>query len=73
MKQERIVRLPEVCRLTGLSRSTVYRRVIRGDFPPPLRLGGHAVGWRLSEVQGWISTRPLARSGGSSAPGSEGP
>jgi prophage regulatory protein len=50
----RIVRLPEVKRLTGLSRSTIYLRISIGSFPRPVSLGGRAVGWLEAEVQQWI-------------------
>ncbi|WP_420710441.1 helix-turn-helix transcriptional regulator [Asticcacaulis sp. SL142] len=50
----RIVRLPEVKLLTGLSRSTVYERVKAGRFPKPIPLGGRSVGWLECEVRRWI-------------------
>lgn len=52
-----ILRLPEVKSRTGLSRSTIYLRVAEGRFPPPISLGGRAVGWVESEVQGWVEAR----------------
>lgn len=35
-----ILRLPQVLVLTGLSKTTLWRRVRAGEFPPALRLGG---------------------------------
>ena len=58
---EQILRLAEVLAMTGLSRSSLYRRINSGDFPAPIRLGGadsRAVGWRRSEVEAWIKSRP---------------
>lgn len=49
-----IIRLPEVKARTGLSRSTIYLRISRGEFPSPVSLGGRAVGWIETEVQAWI-------------------
>lgn len=49
-----IIRLPEVKARTGLSRSTIYLRISRGQFPPPVSLGGRAVGWVEAEIQAWI-------------------
>lgn len=54
---ESILRLPEVLVRTGLSRSTLYRRVDEGTFPAPINLGPRAVGWPESEVQVWIEQR----------------
>jgi prophage regulatory protein len=52
-----ILRLPEVKRSTGLSRSTIYLRVAEGTFPKPVSLGGRAVGWLEAEVQDWLQLR----------------
>lgn len=52
-----ILRLPEVKRTTGLSRSTIYLRVAQGTFPKPVCLGGRAVGWLEAEVQQWLQRR----------------
>ena len=59
---DRILRIPEVVEVTGLSRTTIWRRVKSGDFPPPVRLGSLAtrsVGWPESKVEGWLDSRPV--------------
>ena len=53
----RFLRLPEVQRRTGLSRSTIYVRLERGLFPRPVSLGGRAVGWIEAEVDEWVRNR----------------
>ena len=60
----RILRLPEVQRRTGLSRSTIYVRLDQGLFPRPVSLGARAVGWIDSEVDEWIRERIVASRGG---------
>lgn len=55
--QPRLIKRPEVQRLTGLSRTGIYDRVRRGEFPAPVSLGGSAVAWVESEVSAWIQTR----------------
>ena len=58
-----ILRIAEVLKATGLSRSTICQRINDGEFPPPVRLGGtrsRAVGWRHQEVHDWIASRPQA-------------
>ena len=52
-----ILRLPEVRRSTGLSRSTIYLRIAEGRFPKPVSLGGRAVGWLEAEVPEWLERR----------------
>jgi prophage regulatory protein len=52
-----ILRLPDVKRSTGLSRSTIYLRITQGTFPKAVSLGGRAVGWLEAEVQQWLQRR----------------
>lgn len=51
---DRIIRLPELLRITGLSTASVYRQMAEGLFPRPVRLGKNAVGWRSSSVLSWL-------------------
>ena len=60
MAQQKILRLPSVLEVTGLSRTTVWRMVKRDNFPAPIKLGQRAVGWRASEIEAWIQNRPVA-------------
>jgi len=53
----RIVRLPEVKNLTGLSTSTLYERMKGGSFPRAIPLGGRMVGWLENDVKSWIEGR----------------
>jgi prophage regulatory protein len=49
-----ILRLPRVKAKTGLSRSTIYDKVQKKQFPAPVKLGDRAVGWVESEIDGWL-------------------
>lgn len=49
-----ILRLPDVIKQTGLSRSSIYLRITNHEFPPPISLGGRAVGWLQQEVDEWL-------------------
>ncbi|MDJ7445113.1 helix-turn-helix transcriptional regulator [Salmonella enterica] len=51
---ERMVAESERKWLTGIAKTTCLDMEKRGVFPKRLRLGGHVVGWRLSEIQAWI-------------------
>ncbi|MBE3990955.1 AlpA family transcriptional regulator [Vibrio parahaemolyticus] len=53
----KIIRLPEVIKETGLSRSTIYLRMSKGDFPQSISLGDRAVGWLQGEVNQWLEQR----------------
>jgi prophage regulatory protein len=52
-----ILRLPDVRRRVGLSRSSIYLQVAEGTFPRPISLGPRAVGWLASEIQSWLQMR----------------
>lgn len=47
---QRILRLPAVLALCGLSESVIYKRIRQGVFPPQVKLGGGIIGWVESEV-----------------------
>jgi prophage regulatory protein len=49
----RILRLNAVLDLTGLSRSTLYRKVADGSFPRQVQLSTRCVGWRTSAIAEW--------------------
>lgn len=57
--QDRIIRLPEVLRITGLSRTSLYRLKKKGQFPSSIKLGDWMVGWWESEVYTWLNNRPV--------------
>ena len=59
---DRLLRRLEVEKLTGLSRSSIYRLISKGKFPPPVRVSDAAVRWKESDVTGWIQSRPAATS-----------
>lgn len=52
---ERIIRLKTVLARTGLSRSTLYRKIAEGTFPPQVRISVHGAGWHESAINGWIA------------------
>ena len=57
---DRILRLPEVVEVTGLSRSSIYRLIGIDEFPRQRRLGPRSSGWRMSDVEQWLASREPA-------------
>jgi prophage regulatory protein len=53
----KILRLPTVKELTGLSRSTIYLRMSKNEFPSPISLGGRAVGWLENDINAWLTEK----------------
>jgi prophage regulatory protein len=52
-----ILRLPQVCQVTGLCRSMVYQMEAEDRFPRRIKIGTRAVGWLQGEVQAWLAAR----------------
>ena len=52
---DRIVRLRTVLHSTGLSRSTLYRKIGEGTFPRQLKIGVHGAGWHESAINQLIA------------------
>lgn len=57
----RILRMPELSQLLGISRSTIYEKMnplskyYDATFPRPVRLGSGSVGWRSSAIDEWLT------------------
>ena len=54
VKNERLIRLPEVQKMTGLNRNLVYEIE---DFPRPIKISTRCSAWVESEVQTWIHSQ----------------
>lgn len=52
---DRYVRMPELQTRTGLSRSTIYRRIEDGRFPDKVPMEGNVSVWRESELAEWLA------------------
>lgn len=47
----KILRLPDVMQLIGLSKSSVYAYVSNGLITKPVKLGARAMGWPESDIE----------------------
>jgi prophage regulatory protein len=52
---DRIIRLKTVLARTGLSRSTIYRKIAEGTFPVQLKISTNGTGWHESDIVSWIA------------------
>lgn len=52
---ERIIRLRTVLSRTGLSRTTLYRKIAEGTFPRQVKISVHGAGWHESAINRWIA------------------
>lgn len=56
---QKIIRLPAVKEITGLSRSSIYLRMSNGEFPRSISLGtnSRAIGWLEADIEQWLDER----------------
>jgi prophage regulatory protein len=57
---DRLLRLPEVQKLTGLGRTFIYQATANKSFPMLVKLG-RASAWPESEVLAWVEARKAER------------
>lgn len=50
----KVIRLPAVKDQTGLSRSSIYLRMSKGEFPKSISLGDRAIGWLEEDINQWL-------------------
>ena len=58
-RPERVLRVEAVCKRIGYGKSKLYSMLNTGEFPPGIALGPKRVGWRESQVDAWIKSRPI--------------
>ena len=51
---DRLLRLNELTRMLGVSRSTVYRYLAAGRLPPPVHLSSRCIAWKASTITAWM-------------------
>ncbi|PSJ89890.1 AlpA family transcriptional regulator [Aeromonas veronii] len=50
----KLMRIEEVIKVTSLSKSTIYRMILDGAFPQPIRLSTRRVAWLESDIAAHI-------------------
>jgi len=60
---DRILRIKTVLQRTGLSRSTMYRKMQNGTFPPAIKISTRCVGWREADLAAWLHDPTLYATG----------
>ena len=61
IQTEKFLRIKEVQRFCGLSRSQIYALVGKGEFPKQIKVSEKASAWLLSELEEWMSERVASR------------
>ncbi len=55
--RDRLIRMHEVERLSGLGKSSIYELMRAGKFPKSIRLHARMVAWPETAVLAWIQGR----------------
>lgn len=53
-----ILHIDEVIARSGKSRTSLWRAVRAGRFPPPLKVGANRIGWLENEIAEWQESLP---------------
>ncbi len=59
--KDRLLRLPDVERLTGCGKSTIYGLMATGKFPKNLRITRRLSCWKESDIFRWIAEQSAAK------------
>jgi len=57
MSDQTIARIKIAAAILGITPKHLHELAKRSDFPPKVRLGTNAVGWRVSDLEAWIDTQ----------------
>lgn len=60
-QEVRLIRQTEVLQRTSLSRTTLYRMIVSGRFPKPLRIGAKLNVWPEREIDAWLHAKAAER------------
>lgn len=55
--QRRIYRISEVCGVTGLKPSTIYKLIRENSFPRGIHLTARSTGWPSDVIDIWVTSR----------------
>ena len=56
MSSDRVIRLPEVMKLTGLGKTSIYRLLDEKRFPAQKKIPGvRAAAWMASDVEAYLA------------------
>jgi prophage regulatory protein len=55
------LKLKDVQKITGLSRSSIYAYIDKGLFPIQVKLGQRSVAWLDTEIESWVDGKINAR------------
>jgi prophage regulatory protein len=57
MTEDRYIRIKELAIMLSIGRSTIYKLMIKNQFPKQIKISERTSVWRLSVINEWIEER----------------
>lgn len=57
----KIYRINEVCEITGLRPSSIYKQIRLNLFPHGIKLTSRSTGWPSDAIEAWVESRIKGR------------
>lgn len=55
--EDKLIPITQVMDRVGLKRTSIYRKLDKGEFPKPISLGRKAVRWSNNAISAWIDNQ----------------
>lgn len=52
-----LLKIKDVSRITGMSRSMIYREISAGRFPPSIKLAERCSRWPSTVIEEWVQEK----------------
>lgn len=52
----KLIKLNDLIKITGLSRSSIYLKISQGFIPKPIKIGEKSSRWLESDIDEWIES-----------------
>ena len=50
---KKFLRLPDVKKIVGFGKTTIYEKIKTGAFPEPVQIGARMVAWDEADIAAW--------------------
>jgi len=57
VKMDRMMRVPEVVKVVGVSTATLRNMIRDGVFPAPIKISRQAIAWSESTISDWLQAK----------------
>ena len=57
LSDQTVVRIKIAAAILGVTPKHLHTLAKKPEFPPKVRIGSNAVGWRIADLEAWIETQ----------------